>query len=162
VARRRQRSASVDRRRFAQDGPQWAQRAIVFTSGNSGDARTWEIDRCCTAGKQILALTHNQSRTGAVVSPDGARILYLTDGDGFAALATMALDAAISASSTTAAATSRRLLTARTDASSSSRRTSARGQLYLLTADASTGAADDGRRRRRGVVSGLKAADNEK
>jgi serine/threonine-protein kinase len=72
--------------------PRWSPdgRYIAFTTGDPDDARTWEIARYEVETEQIAYLTLNTLKDWSpVFSPDGQTILYLTDGDGFSAVAQM-------------------------------------------------------------------------
>ena len=70
--------------------------ALVFTSGAQvRDASTWELRLLDLDSRVSTQLTANNIRDASpVFSPDGRRILYVTDVDGARALATMNLQGA--------------------------------------------------------------------
>lgn len=73
--------------RYSPDG-----RYIVFTSGDASDAATWEILRLDLQTDEITRLTSNDIKDwSAVFAPDGG-VVYLTEGDGHAAIARMSID----------------------------------------------------------------------
>lgn len=74
--------------------PQWSAdgASILFTGGSRSDAATWEILRLDVASGDVMALTNNDVKDwGAIFAPDGS-ILYLTGGEGHAAVARMDAD----------------------------------------------------------------------
>lgn len=74
--------------RFSRDG-----RSLVFTTGEPGDARTWEIVRLELSSGEMTYLTDNDVRDSSPsFSPDDEQILYVTAGDGGAAIAVMSAD----------------------------------------------------------------------
>jgi Tol biopolymer transport system component len=76
--------------------PVWSKdsKAILFTSGSPFDGATWEIWRLDVDGGLATALTHNDLKdSSAGFAPDGS-IVYLTEGDGHAAVARMDGDGA--------------------------------------------------------------------
>jgi len=74
--------------RFSSDG-----RFLIFTSGEAGNAQTWEILRFELETGEISALTDNASRDASPsFSPDDTQIVYIVDGDNGAAIAVMDAD----------------------------------------------------------------------
>ena len=74
--------------RYSPDG-----QYLVFTSGESNDANTWDILRYELGTGDVINLTSNDVRDASPsFSPDGETVLYVTDGDGSAAIATINAD----------------------------------------------------------------------
>lgn len=74
--------------RFSHDG-----RFIVFTNGESGNAATWEIVKMELATGDVQILTRNNTRDASpTFSPDDETILYVTEGQGGAAIAILNAD----------------------------------------------------------------------
>jgi serine/threonine protein kinase/Tol biopolymer transport system component len=72
--------------------PRWSRSGIVYVTGSATDARTWEIRLYSPDTEMTSTLTLNTIKDwGPSFTPDGERILFLTDGNGYAAIATMAL-----------------------------------------------------------------------
>ncbi len=72
--------------------PKWGKAGIVYVTGSAADARTWEIRLYAPDTEMTTTLTLNNVKDwGPSFTPGGERILFLTDGDGFASIATMAL-----------------------------------------------------------------------
>jgi len=68
-------------------------RYIVFTTGATEEADSWEIARLDLETQEVVPLTDNQSADWSPsFSPDGQTILYLTRGNGRAAIARMGID----------------------------------------------------------------------
>lgn len=68
-------------------------RYIIFTTGAPADAKQWEIARYEITTGDVTLLTENEVKDWSPsYSPDGASILYLTEGEGYAAIARMELD----------------------------------------------------------------------
>jgi serine/threonine protein kinase len=66
---------------------------IIFTSGKNDDATTWEIRRYDMHSEEVAFLTINNVKDWSpAFAPDGEHILYLTNGNGFAAIAEMNMD----------------------------------------------------------------------
>jgi len=75
--------------------PRWSQddHYIIFTSGRPNEGETWEVMRLDRRTGEAIKLTNNNVRDWSpVFTPEGDRILYLTMGEGDAALVTMNLD----------------------------------------------------------------------
>lgn len=73
--------------RFSPDG-----RYVVFTGGSRADAATWEIMRMDVETRDVIALTDNDVMDAAPsFAPDGS-LIYMTEGDGYAALARIGID----------------------------------------------------------------------
>jgi serine/threonine protein kinase len=75
--------------------PRWSidSRFLVFTTGVGDDATTWEIGRMELPSEEVIALTDGSRRSWSPsFSPDGQQVLYLTDGQGNAAIARMNVD----------------------------------------------------------------------
>lgn len=75
--------------------PRWSldNRFLVFTTGEGDDATTWEVGRLNLDSEAVDNLTDGPRRSWSPsFSPDGQRVLYLTDGDGNAAIARMNID----------------------------------------------------------------------
>lgn len=67
-------------------------RYIVFTGGSPADGRTWEIRLLDTLTEEVRTLTQNAVKDWMPsFTPDGD-ILYLTEGEGYAAIAQMSID----------------------------------------------------------------------
>src|SRR5690606_10661683 len=68
-------------------------RYIIFTSGENRNASTWEIMRLDTQTGEVVQLTDNEVRDeSARFSSDGQFIIYVTEGEGGAAIGRMRLD----------------------------------------------------------------------
>jgi TolB protein len=66
---------------------------LLFTTGEFDDARTWEIARYDLDTRQTTLLTNNDRKDfSPSFGPDGQQILYLTEGDGYGAIAEMDAD----------------------------------------------------------------------
>ncbi|MBC7871904.1 MAG: PD40 domain-containing protein, partial [Chitinophagaceae bacterium] len=64
-------------------------RYITYTTGNKDDANTWEIAVMEVETGEIRNLTDNDVRDySPTFSPDGETVLFVTDGEGRAAIAT--------------------------------------------------------------------------
>ncbi len=75
--------------------PRWSRddRYIIFTGGEPENGSTWNIMRLERGSGAAAALTNNGVRDWSpVFAPDGSHIIYLTVGNGEAALMTMGLD----------------------------------------------------------------------
>jgi Tol biopolymer transport system component len=75
--------------------PQWHPDgdAIVFTTGQANNAITWEIALLMLNTGRVTMLTDNHFKDWSpIFSPEGDRILYLTDGTGFSAIGEMEAD----------------------------------------------------------------------
>ncbi|MBE0703014.1 MAG: PD40 domain-containing protein, partial [Afipia sp.] len=75
--------------------PRWSHddRYIIFTGGRPNEGETWEVMRLDRRTGEAIKLTTNDVRDWSpVFTPEGDRILYLTAGEGDAALVTMNLD----------------------------------------------------------------------
>jgi serine/threonine protein kinase len=75
--------------------PRWSadSRYVVFTTGAVNDARTWEIARYDVLSGELVLLTENDLKDWSPsFGEDSASILYLTEGEGYAAIATMGLN----------------------------------------------------------------------
>lgn len=74
--------------RYSHDG-----RYLVFTNGESGNAATWEILKMELATGTVQILTRNSVRDASPsFSPDDETIVYVTEGEGGAAVAIMNAD----------------------------------------------------------------------
>jgi serine/threonine-protein kinase len=74
--------------RYSPDG-----RYIAFTSGQSRAASTWEILLLDTQTGQVAQVTDNSTRDASpVFNPDGTHMLYISYGEGYAAISRMDLD----------------------------------------------------------------------
>ena len=72
--------------------PRWSKSGIVYVTGSPTDARTWEIRLYAPDSERTSTLTLNNIKDwGPSFTPAAERILFLTSGDGYAAIATMAL-----------------------------------------------------------------------
>ncbi len=68
-------------------------RALIFTTGTADDAKRWEIARYDLTNGELTMLTENDVKDWSpAFSADGATIVYLTEGDGYAAVAEMGAD----------------------------------------------------------------------
>jgi TolB protein len=75
--------------------PRWSadDRYLIFTGGVPTEGSTWDIMRLDRRSSEALELTINGQRDWSpVFMPDDQGILYLTEGEGDAAFATMQLD----------------------------------------------------------------------
>jgi TolB protein len=75
--------------------PRWSadDHYLIFTGGIPTEGDTWEIMRFDRRNNEALLLTNNTVRDWSpVYTPDNQGILYLTEGEGDAAFATMNLD----------------------------------------------------------------------
>ncbi len=96
----RMRADGSDQSRLYSDGnrnsdPLWSadSASIYFTGGSISDAGTWEIKRLDVASGEVTALTTNDVKDWSPrFAPDGG-LIYLTEGDGHAAIARMDADA---------------------------------------------------------------------
>ncbi|MEP7293211.1 MAG: DUF5050 domain-containing protein, partial [Chloroflexota bacterium] len=74
--------------------PRWSPdgRYLVFTGGRTDDAATWEIQRLDLETDELIALTDNEVKDWSpVFAPDGG-LVYLTEGEGHAAISRMNID----------------------------------------------------------------------
>jgi serine/threonine protein kinase/Tol biopolymer transport system component len=75
--------------------PRWSDddQYIVFTGGAPNDNSTWEVLQLNRRTNGVIKLTNNATNdSSAVFTPDGRRILYISDGDGGGAIAEMNLE----------------------------------------------------------------------
>lgn len=64
-------------------------RHVIFTSGRSDDASTWDIKRLDLTTNEVITLTSNSAKDWSPTYTPNGDILYLTDGLGYAAIARM-------------------------------------------------------------------------
>ena len=75
--------------------PRWStdDQFIIFTGGTPNDSTTWEVLQLNRRSNAVVNLTNNTTNdSSAVFTPDGERILYISDGLGGGAIAEMNLD----------------------------------------------------------------------